>query len=309
MKLAVPDLISPSYFPAIAAVELGFFEHEGLDVSLELLAPTEKAFAALRDDGVDFVASSAHSTLSAFPEWRGAKLLCAQAQGMYWFLVMRADLAAERGDVRALKGKTIAAAPLVGLGLRRLLVDAGIDMDRDQVTITQVPGSEGRNVNIGVVAAQALEDGIIDGFWANGMGAELAVRRGIGRVLLDVRRGDGPKASFNYTMPVIVTTDRLISERPEAAAAAVRAIVATQSALKRDLGLAREVGRRLFPETEAGLIAELVRRDLPFYDPSISEEFVASMGEFARSVGLLRGRLAYDEVVARQFSYLWSASP
>ena len=32
MKLAIPDLISPSYFPAIAAVELGF-----LDAKLELL--------------------------------------------------------------------------------------------------------------------------------------------------------------------------------------------------------------------------------------------------------------------------------
>jgi hypothetical protein len=33
--------------------------------------------------GVDFVAGSAHSALAAFPEWQGAKLLCAQAQGMY----------------------------------------------------------------------------------------------------------------------------------------------------------------------------------------------------------------------------------
>ena len=35
MKLAVPDLISNSYFPAVAAVELGLFAKQGLDVSLE----------------------------------------------------------------------------------------------------------------------------------------------------------------------------------------------------------------------------------------------------------------------------------
>ena len=29
MKLAVPDLISNSYFPAVAAIELGFFEERG----------------------------------------------------------------------------------------------------------------------------------------------------------------------------------------------------------------------------------------------------------------------------------------
>ncbi len=30
MKIAVPDLVTNSYFPAIAAVELGFFQQEGL---------------------------------------------------------------------------------------------------------------------------------------------------------------------------------------------------------------------------------------------------------------------------------------
>ena len=88
MKLAVPDLISNSYFPAVAAVELGFFKQEGLDVELELVFPVDKAYRALRDGTVDFVGGSAHSTLAAFPEWQGAKLLCAQAQGMYWFLIM-----------------------------------------------------------------------------------------------------------------------------------------------------------------------------------------------------------------------------
>ena len=82
MKLAVPDLISNSYFPAVAAVELGFFKEEGLDVSLELVFPVDRAYCEMRDGQIDFVGGSAHSALAAFPEWQGAKLLCAQAQGM-----------------------------------------------------------------------------------------------------------------------------------------------------------------------------------------------------------------------------------
>src|ERR1700745_1963945 len=130
MKLAVPDLISNSYFPAVAAVELGFFKEEGLDVSLELIFPVDEAYRAMRDGKVDFVAGSAHSALAAFPEWRGAKLLCAQAQGMYWFLVMRADLKAQRGDVSVVKGRSIGAAPWVEMGLRRLLIEPGVDLKR-----------------------------------------------------------------------------------------------------------------------------------------------------------------------------------
>ena len=307
MKLAVPDLISNSYFPAVAAVELGFFKEEGLDVSLELVFPVDRAYEAMRDGAVDFVGGSAHSALAAFPEWEGAKLLCAQAQGMYWFLVMRADIGATRGDVGVVRGRRIGAAPWVEMGLRRLLTEAGIDLKRDAVTIAPVPGASGAGVNFGLTAAKALEDGKIDGFWANGMGTEVAVRRGVGTVILDVRRGDGPKPCFNYTMASLAATDRLINSSPETAAAAIRAIVKTQAALREDPGRATEVGRKLFPASEAALIAELIRRDLPFYDASISAEFVTGMNQFARDIGILQGDIPYDKVVAARFAHLWKA--
>ena len=70
MKLAVPDMISNSYFPAITAIEFGFFKKEGLDVALELIFPVDKAYAALHSGAVDFVGGSAHSALAAFPQWR-----------------------------------------------------------------------------------------------------------------------------------------------------------------------------------------------------------------------------------------------
>ena len=308
MKLAVPDLISNSYFPAAAAVELGFFKKEGLDVSLELVFPVDRAYREMRDGNIDFVGGSGHSALAAFPEWEGAKLLCAQAQGMYWFLVMRADLGARRGDVGVVKGRSIGAAPWVEMGLRRLLIEAGIDIERDQVKIAPVPGasgSEGGIVNFGLTAAKALEDGLIDGFWANGMGTEVAVRRGVGTVVLDVRRGDGPEACFNYTMSALATADRLIGQSPEIAAAAVRALVKTQAALKADVGRATEIGRKLFPPQEAELTTELIRRDLPYYDPTISQEFVTGMNQFARDIGILRGQVPYEKVVATQFAELW----
>ena len=298
MKLAVPDLISNSYFPVEAAVELGFFKQEGLDVSIELMFPVDRAYRALRDGAVDFVGGSAHSALAAFPQWQGAKLLCAQAQGMYWFLVMHADLNVERGDVSAVKGRSIGAAPWVEMGLRRLLIEAGVDLDRDGVKIAPVPGSLEAGVNFGVTAAKALAERKIDGFWANGMGAEVAVRSGAGTVVLDVRRGDGPKGCFNYTMAALAATDRLIERSPEIAQAAIRAIGNTHAALRKDVSLATRVGRKLFPPEQAELIADLIRRDLPYYDTTISREFVSGMNRFARDVGILDRDVPYEQVVA-----------
>ena len=166
------------------------------------------------------------------------------------------------------------------------------------MTIAPVPGATGQSINFGLTAAQALEDRKIDGFWANGMGAEVAVRRGVGTVVLDVRRGDGPKPCFNYTMASIATSDRVIERLPTVALAAVRAIAATHAALKEDVTLATKIGRKLFPPAEAELIAELIRRDLPYYETTISPDFVAGMNQFARDVGILSGHVPYDAIVA-----------
>src|SRR5712692_3282311 len=287
MKLAIPDLISNSYFPALAAAELGFFEREGIEVSAELIYPVDRAYEALRDGAVDFVGGAAHGALAAFSEWRGVKLLGALAQGMYWFLVMRAGLGIARGDLAALRGCRIGGAPWVEMGLRGLLAAAGLDPERNDIRIGPVPGATGSSVNFVLTAAEALAAGAIDGFWANGMAAELAVTSGVGTIVLDVRRGDGPPGCFDYTMPVLATTDRLVRESPDITAAAVRALVAAQGLLKADVSRATEVGQKRFPPREAGLIAGIVTRDLPFYDAAISERSIAAINRFGQSMSIL----------------------
>ena len=306
MKIAIPDLISNSYFPVIAADKLGVFKDEGLDMQLELIFPVDRTLEVLRDGGIDFVGGSAHSVPYAYPGWKGGKLIGALAQNMYWFLVLRKDLNAVKGDINAIKGLRIGAAPLVRLGLERLLVESGIDVERDKVKIEPVPGAFlGDNKNFGVAAAKALKEGLIDGFWANGMGAEVAVRSGAGDIIIDARRGDGPVGAIHYTMPALITSDEVIKRDPEAVAATVRALVKTQKILKEDVSLATEVGRQAFPASEAEIIADVIARDLPYYTADISPEFVSGMLKFQREMGLISGDVAYEEVVATQFSHLW----
>ena len=304
MKIAVPDFITNSYFPAVAAVELGYFKEEGIDMTLEHIFPVNHACEVMRDGGIDFVAGAAHAPLAAFKNWEGAKLLGALAQGMYWMLVVRSDLDAERGDIDAVKGLRIGAAPFVELGLRRMLTEWGIDIEGDNVQIAPVPGT-GPDVSFGVQAAKVLAEGQIDAFWANGMGAETAIREGVGKLLVDIRRGDEPKKAFNYTQPVLMTTDALIEREPETAAAAVRALVKTQKALVADVSLATKIGEKLFPGRDAEMIADVVARDLPYYDPTITPEFVTGMNDFMTDLGWLGGQVPFEKVVATQFSDLW----
>ena len=304
MRIAAVDLISNTCFPALAADELGFFKAEGLDARIELVASLG-ATKALRDGSADaMIAGSVHDVLTEFAQWRGVKIVVALSKGTPWLLVVRADLAANRGELNAIKGCRLTAAEGPDLALRQMLIGANIDPDRD-LQIIELPGAKAREVSFGVFAARALEAGQIDGFWANAMGAETAVSRGVGKVLIDVRRGDDPGEVRRFTFAGMVTSDVFIEKNPAAVAAAVRAIVETQNALRADPKLAAEVGRRKFPKEAADLIEKVIERDVVFYDPVILHEEVETMNRFAQAVGHLSVPVAYEDVVATRFRDLW----
>src|SRR5688572_2705108 len=124
MRIAAVDLVSNTCFPALAAEELGFYQAEGLEAHVELF-PMLGATKALRDGSADaMIAGSVHDLLTEFPGWKGAKLIVALSQGTPWLLVVRADLAARRGDLNAIKGLRLTAAQGPDLALRQMLIGA-----------------------------------------------------------------------------------------------------------------------------------------------------------------------------------------
>jgi len=288
VRVAIPDLVSPSYFPAIAAVELGFLP----DATIELLYPVTKTYEQLREGRLDLVGGAAHAALYAFKDCQGAKLLCALAQRMYWFLVVHKKFKPQRGELAVLKGLRIGAAPGPVDGLKQMLKRAGIT----DVQIGPVPGVVDEKASFGLMAARALAEGKIDGFWANGMAAELAGREGTGVVVLDARR-DGTPEVKGYTFPALACTDKTIRERPQLALAAMKALAAAHKALKEDPARATAIAQRHFPAAETALIAELIRRDAPYYQHGISRQSVESMNRFAQDLGLLSRPVKYGEVV------------
>jgi NitT/TauT family transport system substrate-binding protein len=306
-RLAVPDLVSPSYFPAIAAVELGCLAEQGIHATMELRFPVTDAATALRDGEIDFLAGAAHAPLAAFPGWEGVRLLMALSHHTYWFLVVRADFDGGLADLRDMR---IGAAPGPDLGLLALLEDAGVHLERNRIEVAPIPTGGAKTISFGVMAADALAAGAIDGFWANGMGAELAVRRGDGRLLLDARRATEPARAPTYTFPALAATTDTVRERPELVEAVVRGVIAAQHALREDPERATEVGKRLFPPVEAGVIAELIARDAPYYDPEITPAMVADLNTFAARSGMPTGQAPFERVVAVQFTPAWRhASP
>lgn len=304
MRLGVIDVVSPSYFVATAAVELGFFAAEGVDT--EFVYQPKSPGAEMRAGALDFYGLSAYLGLCEFKDWEGAKLLCALSQHAYWFLGVRADLGIRQGDINALKGLRISASEQPAMLLKQLIKDAGLDEERDNIRIVTPPEPRSGDHNRAGIGVQAIEEGIADAFWGNGMRCEFAVRRGVATPLLDIRRGDGPPSARGYTFPALMATDKFIAAHPDAAAGAVRAIVRTQRALRANPLLAAKVGEKLFPSEEASIIGDLVARDAPFYEASITEEAIANVNAFAQKINLLSKPVPYGQVVATQFRDLWT---
>ena len=57
---------------------------------------------------------------------------------------------------------------------------------------------------------------------------------------------------------------------------------------------------------EAELIAELVARDVDFYEQAISPQAVSGLDEFTRASGLTSGAAGYDDVVSPAAQKLWA---
>ena len=300
LRLMVADLDSPSYFVATAAVELGFFKAEGIDTELELVYGARSGPERLREKTLHFFGGPAYAATRAFPAWKGARLLCALAQYSYWFMAVRADLDVKRGDMNAIKGLRISSSSAFpNLALRHMLAEAGIDLERDKVEIVPSPTTGNNELWRGHDGVEAIKRGA-HAYWGNGMRAAIGERLGVAKIHLDLRRGDGPPGARFYNFAALTATEQFVDEQPRAAAAAVRAIVRTQQALKADPSLATKVGTRLFPPEEASLIGGLVARDAPFYDASISPEAVDGLNKFARANGLISEPVPYERLVAPQ---------
>jgi NitT/TauT family transport system substrate-binding protein len=277
-RIWVPDLDSPSYFVAIAAVELGFFKQEGIEI--EFIHNTNEGPELMREGKLDFIAGPAFAATRAFPAWKGTKLLCALSQYSYWFMAVRSTLDVKRGDLQAIKGLRISAAPAwPEMSLRYMLADAGIDLERDNVRIVPPPPPYGDKGFMARNGVDSIIQNTADAYWGNGMRVALGERLGIAKLHLDLRRGDGPPGA--------------------------RAIVKAQKTLKANPSISTEVGERLFPADEAQLIAGLIERDAPFYDAKISHDAVDGLMNFATSYGLIKHAVPYEDLVATQFSHLW----
>src|SRR4051812_23099680 len=182
-RMMVADFDSPSYFVATAAVKLGFFKKQGIDVEFIAEYGAKHGPERLRDGHIHFFGGPAFAATRAFPAWKGVKLVAALAQHSYWFMGVRKHINIRRGDIKALKGLRISSSfAFPRTALRHLLIQAGMDVDHDEVRIVESLPSKSETHSLD--GLRALQENLADGFWGNGMRLALAEKAGVAKLHL-----------------------------------------------------------------------------------------------------------------------------
>ena len=130
------------------------------------------------------------------------------------------------------------------------------------------------------------------------MAAEVALRNGVGTLVLDVRRGDGPPGCFNYTFASLAARTDLLKQMPEIGKSANRAICNTLQTLSADPSRATQLARPLFPQFATDIIADLIARDVPYYSAAITSDAIEGLSQFTIATGLAKREVTHAELVA-----------
>ena len=196
-------LDSPSYFVATAAAELGFFKEEGVDIELEHAFGGKTGPERLRDGVLHFFAGPAYSATRAMPGWRGARIFahCRNIHIGSWRCAPTST--SSDGDLNVLKG--CGSRPR---WKRRCLACAICwprqyrPRPRQGQHCRDARGQE-RTVARTRAAPTSLTQGIADAFWGNGMRVAIAEKLGVGKLYLDLRRGDGAAGRSWYNFAAL----------------------------------------------------------------------------------------------------------
>ncbi len=293
------------------AEDAGLFRKHCLNATLVPVNTGSAGMAQLQAGSLQFSDTSFDNVVIARSKGLPVKVVVGESSGVPYAIVGRKALALPGADagypdaLKSLAGKRLGA---FGLGsgsewfFRMLLRGAGVD---DKAVTFVAVGSTPTQL-------AALENGAIDAVIMADPAQDIAVRSGIGQILVDSRKpGVGPKATvaLTGTFMVKVASDALIAEKPEMVARFVAANKDAE-AWARDPANFAELVKLMKARAPLGkdvpdadsLATELVRQYIGFAAATVSRSSIAAWNEFEVTAGNVTKPVPFEELV-------WSGAP
>lgn len=284
------------YAPQYVASELGFFEEEGLDVTVSIGNGADKSMTALLSDSADIALLGTEAGIYVYNEGKEdyPKAFAQLTQRAGNFLISRT----EEPDFQwsDLKGKSVIGGRLGGmpeLVLEYILKENGLTKDADVEIINNIDFSSTAGAFTGNVGDYTAEFEPV---------ATTLEQNGTGYIVASLGEASG---YLPYT--VYMANDTFMSEHPEIIESFTRAIyrgqqwVATHSAEE-----IAEVILPQFPESDVETLTTIIDRyksqDTWKTDPLFSEEGFTLMQDIMEAGGELSSRVPFHDLVRNEFA-------
>ncbi len=284
------------YAPQYVAQEMGFFEEEGLDVTVAIGNGADKSMTALLSDSADIALLGTEAGLYVYNEGKEdypkAFLQLTQRAGN--FLVSReAEPDFEWAD---LKGKSVIGGRLGGmpeLVLEYVIKENGMTIGEDVEIINNIDFSSTAGAFTGNVGDYTVE------FEPTATTLE---QSGAGHIVASLGTASG---YVPYT--VYMAQDAFMEEHPEVIEAFTRAIYKGQIWVKEHSSAEiAEVILPQFPDSDAETLATIIERykvqDTWKEDPLFSKEGFELIQDIMEEGGELTSRVPYDALVKTEFA-------
>ncbi|MBR4014790.1 MAG: ABC transporter substrate-binding protein [Anaerotignum sp.] len=284
------------YAPQYVALEKGFFEEEGLEVSVAVGNGADKSMTALLSDAADIALLGTEAGLYVYNEGKEdyPKAFIQLTQRAGNFLVSRE----EEPDFKwaDLKGKSIIGGRLGGmpeLVLEYVLKENGLTIGEDVEIINNIDFSSTAGAFTGDVGDYTVEFEPV---------ATTLEQSGSGHIVASLGEASG---FVPYT--VYMARDDFMENHPETIEAFTRAIYKGQLWVKEHTSA--EIAEAIlpqFPDTDLETLTTIIERykaqDSWKEDPTFSKDGFTLIQDIMEKGGELTGRVPYEDLVRTDFA-------
>ena len=284
------------YAPQYVAQELGFFEEEGLEVTVAIGNGADKSMTALLSDSADIALLGTEAGIYVYNEGKEdyPKAFAQLTQRAGNFLVSRI----EEPDFEwiDLKGKSVIGGRLGGmpeLVLEYVIKENGMTIGEDMEIINNIDFSSTAGAFTGNVGDYTVEFEPV---------ATTLEQNGSGHIVASLGEASG---YVPYT--VYMAQDAFMSEHPEVIEAFTRAIYRGQQWV--ETHTSAEIAEVILPqftesdvETLTTIIERYKAQDTWKTDPVFSEEGFALIQDIMEQGGELSSRVPFDDLVRNEFA-------
>lgn len=284
------------YAPQYVAQELGFFEEEGLDVTVAIGNGADKSMTALISDSADIALLGTEAGLYVYAEGKAdyPKTFAQLTQRAGNFLVSRK----EEPDFQwtDLTGKSVIGGRLGGmpeLVLEYVIKENGMTIGEDMEIINNVDFSSTAGAFLGDMGDYTVEFE---------PAATTLEQSGAGHIVASLGEASG---YVPYT--VYMAQDAFLKEHPDVVEAFTRAIYKGQQWVESHTSAEiAEVILPQFSESDVETLTTIIERykaqDTWKTDPTVSAEGFALIQEIMMEGGELAEAIPYDKIVVTEFA-------